>query len=719
LSDKITWLRGHHAVKAGFEAYFTSSNGFNSFRVVPEAVAGAGPVPIQGITTIPDIGGNSTLATNILADLAGSLGSWVQAFNSAGGLNPTYIAGESVQRTWRQRSYAGYVQDDWKLRPGVTLNLGVRYEYYGTPFEANGKAVIPVGGSAGAFGLSGSSFADAFQPGHLAGSLTQLQLVGPRSPNPNGSMYDKDLNNLAPAVGVSWAANAKTVLRAGYAIAYDRNSLRNADSEVGSNPGINSTLTFTSGGVLSLANVPVPFSPVGKAMSTVPIDDRTQTLRLYDSGLVTPYVQNWNVSLQREIVKDSVLTVRYVGTKGTRLLSGPDLNQGEIFSNGFLDAFNVTRAGGNAPLFDKMFAGLAVAGRGNVDGVTVRGSDYARANSTFATYLSEGRVGTFLNNLNSSKIQGNVNGGVLRQAGLPENFFFTNPQFATVYLVGNNANSTYHSLQVEFEKRFSRGWVYQGNYTWSKALGESEGTAQTYDTQYRTGQNRGFDKRLLTYNRTHVFKSNGIWDLPVGRGKTLLKDGNRVLDAVLGGWRLSGILTLQSGRPLTVTAPIATYTKFTAGNTPDVSGKLGKDAGSLSFDGTGACYFCGFKQVADPNRSRVTPALAAISTLLAQQGPGGVLLTDPLPGTLGNLAQSFFSGPGFFNLDAALAKTFRMTERFKLEFRTDWLNATNHQDFANATIDLSVNSATFGRITGPSTTSNNNRIIVMGARLNW
>ena len=67
------------------------------------------------------------------------------------------------------------------MRPGVTLNLGVRYEYYGTPFEANGKAVIPAGGSAGAFGLSGSSFADAFQPGHLAGSLTQLQLVGPRS----------------------------------------------------------------------------------------------------------------------------------------------------------------------------------------------------------------------------------------------------------------------------------------------------------------------------------------------------------------------------------------------------------------------------------------------------------------------------------------------------------------------------------------------------------
>ena len=144
--------------------------------------------------------------------------------------------------------------------------------------------------------------------------------------------------------------------------------------------------------------------------------------------------------------------MRYVGTKGTKMLSGIDLNQGNITTNGFLDAFNVTRAGGNAPLFDQLFAGLTVPGKGVVDGVTVRGSDYARSNATFASYLADGRVGTLLNNLNSSALLTNVNGGLLRRAGLPENFFFTNPQFATVYLVGNNANSTYHSLQVEVRK---------------------------------------------------------------------------------------------------------------------------------------------------------------------------------------------------------------------------------------------------------------------------
>ena len=137
----------------------------------------------------------------------------------------------------------------------------------------------------------------------------------------------------------------------------------------------------------------------------------------------------------------------------------------------FADAFNVTQAGGNAPLFDQLFKGLTVTGRGAVDGVTVRGSDYARANSTIQAYLANGNVGAFANYINSTPLGTNINGGLLAKAGLPQNFFVTNPQFANVYLVGNNENSTYHAMQVEYEKRFGNGWVYQGNYTWSKALG--------------------------------------------------------------------------------------------------------------------------------------------------------------------------------------------------------------------------------------------------------
>ena len=718
-SDKITWLKGRHAVKAGAEVFFNSSNGFNAFQVVPGALVGTGAVPVQNIAAIPNMGTNAAAAQNLLLDLSGSLSSWTQAFNSAGGKNPTYIAGETLQRTWRQRSFAAFVQDDWKLTPALTLNLGVRYDYYGVPFEANGKAVIPVGGTAGAFGLSGSSFADAYQPGRLAGSLTQLQLVGPRSPNPNRGLYNREFDNFSPALGVSWAVTPQTVVRAGYAIVYDRNSLRNADTEVGSNPGINSSVTLTSGSMLNVANIALPLKPNGLPLSTVPLDDRLQTLRLYDTGLRTPYVQSWNVSIQREIAKNSVLSVRYLGTKGTKLLGGVDINQGEIFDNGFLDAFTVTRAGGNAPLFDRLFAGLAVPGRGNVDGVTVRGSEYARSNATFLGFLADGRVGTFINNLNSSRIQRNENGGVLRAAGLPENFFVTNPQFAQVYLVGNNGNSTYHSFQAEFERRFSRGFVYQGNYTWSKALGESEGTAQFYDAGYRNNRDLSFDKRILNFNRTHAFKSNGIWELPVGKGRALLGNAGRLLNAVAGGWKVAGILTWTSGRPLTVTAPYSTLNKYTTGNTPDVVGVLPKNFGQLSFDATGACYFCGFSQIADPNTKNIFPGAAAITTQLARKNAGGVILQNPLAGTLGNLGQTFFSGPAFFNLDAALTKRIQFNERYNLELRTDWLNAANKQDFANANIDLNINSVNFGRVTGPTTGSNNNRIIVVGGRFNF
>src|SRR5262249_46734970 len=156
--------------------------------------------------------------------------------------------------------------------------------------------------------------------------------------------------------------------------------------------------------------------------------------------------------------------------------------------------------------------------------------------STFVPFLANGNVGAFANNLNGTALVNNVNGGLLRAAGLPENFFVTNPQFANVYLVGNNANSTYHAMQVEIEKRFGHGWVYQGNFTWSKALGESElGGTQNYDNNYRNPRNRSFDRRIMTFSRTNQFKSNGIYELPFGRGRAMLTRANRLVDGILGG----------------------------------------------------------------------------------------------------------------------------------------------------------------------------------------
>ena len=166
----------------------------------------------------------------MLLNLAGSVGNVSQAFNSPGGPNPVFLPGEVNQRTWRQREFSFFFKDDFKVTPNLTLNLGIRYEWYGVPFEANGKAVAPAGGAAGVFGISGSGFADMFQPGHLAGSLTRIQTVGPRSQNPGVPLYQNDNNNFAPAVGLSWAVPwfgaGKTVVRLGYGIGYERNALQ-------------------------------------------------------------------------------------------------------------------------------------------------------------------------------------------------------------------------------------------------------------------------------------------------------------------------------------------------------------------------------------------------------------------------------------------------------------------------------------------------------------
>jgi hypothetical protein len=173
---------------------------------------------------------------------------------------------------------------------------------------------------------------------------------------------------------------------------------------------------------------------------------------------------------------------------------------------------------------------------------------------------------------------------------------------------------------------------------------------------------------------------------------------------------------MSSGRPFSVSSPPSTYTNYTTGNTPDVTGVLGKDTGQLQFDGKGAGFFCGFKQITDPSIGLLTASLPSQSTLFAQQAANGVILKNPLPGTLGNLPQTFLAGPNVFNIDLALNKQFRLTERINVEVRTDWLNTTNPPDFSGATIGSNITSSTFGRVTG---SGGANRIIVLGARLNW
>jgi hypothetical protein len=721
-ADTLTWQKGRHTFKGGVEVRFVSTNGFNSFDVLPRVNIGNGGAAARNITNIPGIGLNSGTATNILNNLAGSVTTVEQAFNSPGGQNPTFLAGEGKQRTWQQREFSWFFKDDFKVTRNLTLNLGLRYEFYGVPYEANGKTVGLVGGSKSIFGISGTSINDIFRPGMLNGSMTSLEQVGKNSINEKTKLYNDDWNNFAPAVGLSWSipwfGENKTVLRAGYGIGYERNSLRLLDVLAGDQPGLRSLRTFSQSAYLGISSVTLPLIPVGSPLETVPLTDRTQILRVYDTNLRTPYVQNWSVVVQRELFKDSIFEVRYVGNKGTKLVRGFDINEVNIFSTGILEAFKAVQTGGSHPLFEQIFRGLDL-GLGAINGTTVTAGASLRANPNTDDFFALSNVGGFASFLNNTTTFTGVRGGLLRRAGLPENFILANPQFGSARLTGNSASSTYHSLQLEFNKRFSYGLLYQANYTYSKALGEQEGDDQEMVDSYRTLTNLRTDKRRLEFDNTHVFRSSGLYELPFGPSRKLLNSSNGVISRLVEQWQVGIILSYISGEPLSLTTERTSLNQFTD-NTPTLVGNLSKKIGKVKVGPNGVTYLDGLKQVTDPLVNTLPDEdFRNLSTLKAlTDASGNLILINSLPGTLGTLAPRYLEGPSLYRLDINMVKRFRISESKNLELRADFINAFNSPQWSNpAAANLDINSTNFGNIT--STRNDTNRVIVIGGRFNF
>jgi hypothetical protein len=719
-ADTLTWLRGKHQFRAGGEVRFVSNNGFNSFFVVPRANFGTGGVGITNLsaTTVPGLGVNETAARNLLIDLAGSVASILQAFNATGGANPVFLAGEGKQRTWRQREFSWFFKDEFKVTKSLALNLGVRYEFYGVPFEANGRTAGLVNGSAGLFGRSGTSFNHIFQPGRLNGADTNVMLVGKNSPHENINLYRADRNNVAPAVGLSWDS-PWFVFRLGYSIGYERSSFRLLDIVAGDLPGLRTTRSFTSSSYLNLSRVTLPLTPIGKPLETVPLNDRIQNVRVFDSHLRTPYVQNWNVTLQRQFGQSYSLEARYVGNKGTKLIRGANINEANIFESGLLEAFRLTQEGGDAALFERMFFNLNLGlGRigSTVGGRLITASASLRANDQTAHFFANNNVGGLAEFLNSSPLFTGVRGGLLlRNPNLPVNLLVANPQFNDAILTGNFANSTYHSLQVELNKRLANGILFQANYTFSKALGEEEGSTQEQRADYRTLRYLRLDKRRLTFDQRHVIRSNGIVELPFGPGRKFLSARNAFVSRLVEKWQVGVIYNWFSGAPLRLNADVSSFNQ-SPNNTPTLIGNLARDAVQPQRMQNGVVLFPGWQQVSDPALTKLTAqqGLNQRGTLRAiADASGQLLLINPTPGTLGSLQPYYLTGPRVFRFDANVIKRFRLRETINFELRLDAIDLLNTPQFV--VFDTNINSPTFGRVTGAM----GERLLVGGVRVNF
>jgi hypothetical protein len=724
--DTVTWVKGRHSFKGGVEVRFLSDAGFDAFGARPGANIGAGAVPVQNINTITGIGGNSGLAQNTLLDLTGSLGFAFQTNNSPGGANAVFLPGQTRYRNWLQKEFSGFFKDDFKLTPSLTLNLGVRYEWYGVPTENQGKMLAPVGGTAAAFGISGTTFASEFQPGAAGGSLTRTQLIGDGTPNPNTKLYNNDYNNFAPAVGFAWSlpwfGKDKTVIRAGYGIGYERLPIYLTHNNSGLEPGLSETDTLLLPSALNAQNLVLPVRPAGAPLALIPAvgaGSRTQNLYVFDQNLRTPYTQNYNFSIQRALSGTSSITVSYVGSKGSKLARSVNINETNIYENGILQAFQTIQAGGTSPLIEQIF------GAG--------GSNTMRTSSATQGFFANNNVGGFANFINTTTTLGaGVVGGLLTKAGLPTNFVVVNPQFLNVFLTGNFANSTYNSLQAVYNKRFAQGLTLQSSYVFSKALGEDEGDSSTEQAAYRTLRNESLDKRRLSFDRTHVFKVNGIYELPFGRGKTFAHNANGFVDRVIGGWQIGAIFNKYSGQPLTFVAQ-NTINAFGAISTiPGVSGATGFTpnvvgpipGGEVQRVGNGVIYFNNLTQITDPAVSNLVSTLRPFSTLRAIASNGTPILVNPGPGQLGNLGQNSFSGPGTFRFDVNLIKRIPITERVILQLGATAQNLTNTEQFGNP--NLNINDLNFGRITASAPFSNAGvgtsspaRIVVLQGRITF
>lgn len=748
--DSVTWTRGKHTFKGGGELRFSKSqfgddveNG--NFSAFARAFGGETSLsPIQNIDTAhigAGLQGTSTSGNNLnmrslLTLLSGSLSQVTQMnwLTSATSIDKFTDYRTSTQRIreLNQHEASFFFKDDWKVRESLTLNLGLRWEYYGVPWVSNGLTASPVGGGNALFGISGRGFDSWMKPtagaAYDASLLTQIGFVGPGSPNPTLHAWPTDKNNFGPAIGfawqVPWFGVGQTTLRGGYQISYVSGGGRfnTINTALANPPGSSYDATFAGAtGVeymdLTKLSQIVPVPVAQKPMQPILITDRTTTLTAFDPHYTTPYIQNLTLALTRNLGRNLTLDARYIGTMGRKLYDSLNLNSPDFLYNGLKEAFDTARGGGESTLLDQMFKGVNIVGAGfgavgsTVNGKLQTGADQLRnatagsirnnlANgnySALATTLSTLNYNTtFAGNSGLPAIPSNVNGAVLRYTGFPENFIKTNPQFGTATMFTNMGNTNYHSLQTQATLRPIAGVNLQASYTWSKLLGRAGGYTNPVD---RVG-----DYTSQPGDRRHDFRTNGSFALPVGPHQFLLGNSTGVIARALENWQLSWVLDLTSGAPASIVAQSMLY----ANGTPDLVGNFNPHSGKVFWntgDVAGNYFHNAYQKVKDPQCLSVASSIQSVCTLTAiADASGNVVLQNARPGTRGSLGQNVLEGPGVWSFDTSMSKAVQIREGKMLRFRVDAANILNHPQPATSgtvfTPDLNINSTTgpFGNI---------------------
>ena len=600
-SGSMTKIHGGHTMKAGIEYRKYHENYFQ-----PNTPNGS--LTFSRNQTVQ----NPLVSSSTQGD---GLASALLGFGSGGVMSIDYPTAQTAGY------FGAYLNDDWRITRRLTLNLGLRYDFdiprtdrYNRINWLDITAPSP---------LADNPTLKAIFPGRLNGLMRFAD-------SDNRTPYEGDYNNVQPRIGLAYAINNKTSIRAAWGLFYvvSRHTVK---GEVGTAFGFTDTsIPWTlDSGRTQYATVDNPF-PVGL---TFPPGRNASAFLGRGAGTPfprddNPQYQQWTFSVQREVPGHGVIEVNYVGTKGTHLYFG----QGDIVSELDPLAPQYWGLGRNAltALVPNPFYGIITnPASTSYNQPTIQ---YNRLLRPYAAYTSVGG-----------------------------------------YRASRNiANSIYHAVTFKYEKRFSKGLSVIAHYTISKMISDSDVSGSDVDfiagnSSIQDYFNLRNERSLSAFDVPQRLIVSFDYQLPLGRGRTFGKGMNRVLDAFVGGWEVSGIISAQSRTPLGVTQSASTLW-------------IGSQRPNL---------------VGDPSMpGSVRDKLNNYFNVNAFKSIG--------PDLIGNAPRflSTYRGPSLVNEDATLMKNFYFTERKYVQLRLEAYGVTNSPQWGNP--DTGFGNTTFGQITSAS-----------------
>ncbi len=638
-----TWnmSKGDHAIKFGFDVRQYVTN----------------------FTTVGNSSGNFSFSAN----------SWVKANTGA---SSTVVQGQdfaeflmglptsgtydiNTSASYFEHYFGGFVQDDWRVKRNLTVNLGIRFDRDNPYTERHNRTINGFSSTDASPLQTAAQAAYAKSPNALLSPANFSVLGGLTFPN-DGAIYKQTSHLFSPRVGFAWTPDilkGKTVLRGGFAMfvqpdvisqltitgAYSTNPIQNQQG-FSQTTQLSTPSTFLSPTATLSNPFPNGFTrPTGSSAGLLTFVGQNTT---FIPAQKDPYTIRWNFGFQHALTQSTTLEVVYMGMHAIHLpIYTTELNgipRQFLSTLPVRDTTVINQLNANTP---NPFAGL-IPSVASLNGATITVAQLLARYPQYPVGAESGSTGVYMQN---------------NEAG----------------------QSFFHSLNVRVSKRFSGGMSIVGNYIFSKLI---EQDTYLNDTDFAP------ERRISPYDHPHRFVIATIYEIPFGKGKRF-NISNRWLDAAVGGWSINSIYTYQVGAPLTW----VNGSTSNPGDYPLTNGTNSLDVSSLNFN----------NRSADLSAAGVAIPAFSTSPFVTASTAAFQYHIRTLPTTFARLRTD-----GINEWSPSVSKRFHITEKTTLQLRAEAYNVLNHPVFGPP--NTTGTSAAFGTIT---TQANSPRSMQLGARL--